>query len=162
MPGRITFELSQVLVISREGTRATVLVQIVGDTVCEPDETFTVQLSKPEGATLEGPGEQTVTILNDDTVGAIVLSPSPLVTAENGPSVPLKVRLTCPPAAPITVSLSASPPLATIAPAAVRFVPARWNVPATVQVTGLDDPACQAATAFYTITGVERERQSCL
>jgi uncharacterized repeat protein (TIGR01451 family) len=146
-------EISRVVIIPRERLSATVSIQIVGDTVCEPDESFTLELSEATGARRGEPHEQTVTISNDDSVGNIVLSPSTITTSESGAPVPLEVRLTCPPAAPVTVSLSASPPLARIVPAAVRFVPARWNVPATVRVIGLDDPDCEPSTPrSYTIT----------
>ena len=44
---------------------AAVVVPVVGDTVIEPDETFTVRLSKPTNATLKKTGA-VGTILNDD------------------------------------------------------------------------------------------------
>ena len=46
-------------------TSQTVVVQVRGDTVTEPDETFVVTLSSPDGAQLQR-GEATGTILNDD------------------------------------------------------------------------------------------------
>jgi Tol biopolymer transport system component len=47
-------------------TSGTIAVQVVGDTVVEPDETFTVILSNPANATLAR-AQATGTILNDDT-----------------------------------------------------------------------------------------------
>jgi len=44
---------------------ATITVNVAGDTVVEPDETFTVTLSAPTGSTL-GTAAATATILNDD------------------------------------------------------------------------------------------------
>jgi hypothetical protein len=41
-------------------------VSVVGDTVVEPDENFSVALSAPSGATLCQPSAATVTIINDD------------------------------------------------------------------------------------------------
>jgi len=44
---------------------ATITVNVAGDTVVEPDETFSVTLSAPTGSTL-GTAAATATILNDD------------------------------------------------------------------------------------------------
>ena len=44
----------------------TITVPVVGDTVFEADETFTVQLSNASGATIAGTGAGTGTITNDD------------------------------------------------------------------------------------------------
>ncbi len=144
--------ISDEIEIEAGSTSATVSLEIVGDTVCERHETFKVRLSDPTGARLGAPDEVEVTIRNDDA-GDIVLSPAAVLTAENGPPVPLEVRLTCQPAAPVTVSLSASPPLATFVPAQVRFVPERWETPARVQVLGVDDTDCEPGMPVsYTIT----------
>ena len=55
--GTLTFDPGQ--------TAATVPVTVRGDDVVEPDETFTVHLSNPAGATVEDP-DGVVTILDDD------------------------------------------------------------------------------------------------
>ena len=55
--GRVVFTAGQ--------TSAQVSVPIVNDTVVEPDETFTLTLSEPDGATL-GDGAAVGTIVNDD------------------------------------------------------------------------------------------------
>lgn len=47
-----------------------ILVDVLGDTTVEPDETFTVTLSSPVGATLQS-AVGTGTILNDDMVGPV-------------------------------------------------------------------------------------------
>ena len=60
------------LVIPAGQTTGTISVPIVGDTIPEADETFTVALSNPVGATLVG-GPGVGTILNDD--GSIVGAP---------------------------------------------------------------------------------------
>ncbi|NCY17903.1 MAG: hypothetical protein EBX39_14320, partial [Actinobacteria bacterium] len=55
----------------RTGQRtATIVVAVMGDTVVEPDETFTVELSNPANATL-GVSTAVGTILNDDTLVAM-------------------------------------------------------------------------------------------
>ncbi len=63
----------------------TVTVQVLGDTVREPDETFTVQLANARGAQILKP-YGVGTILNDDPIvgaGAVIVS-SPTVVEGNG------------------------------------------------------------------------------
>jgi hypothetical protein len=62
--GTITFQPGQ--------TRAEVTVQIIGNTLPEPDKTFRVVLSDPAGALL-GTSVATVTILNDDTLTTVTI-----------------------------------------------------------------------------------------
>ncbi|BDI31658.1 hypothetical protein CCAX7_37090 [Capsulimonas corticalis] len=57
---------SGTLIIPAGQTSATIAVPILGDTVPEPDETFTVNLSNAVGATLIG-GQGVGTIVNDDS-----------------------------------------------------------------------------------------------
>ena len=57
-------------------TSQTINVDIVGDTVVEPNETFTVTLSSPSGATLGTPSG-TGTIQNDDVAAPTVSNVSP-------------------------------------------------------------------------------------
>jgi hypothetical protein len=64
-----------VLSFSPGTTSRTIVVQVNGDTVVEPDETFTVNLSSPVNATIAD-GQGICTILNDD--GAT--SPTPTAT----------------------------------------------------------------------------------
>lgn len=53
----------------------TVAVSVLGDTVSEPNETFTLSLSNPNGATLGAITSTTATIINDDTV---TINPDPI------------------------------------------------------------------------------------
>ncbi len=62
-------------------TTQQITVLVNGDTVVEPDETFTVQLDNPTNATI-GDGDGTGTIVNDDT--DVTLAVSPLSVTENG------------------------------------------------------------------------------
>lgn len=49
----------------------TITIQVNGDTTVEPDETLSVALSAPTGATLAGAGKATGTILNDDLIAPV-------------------------------------------------------------------------------------------
>jgi hypothetical protein len=70
--GTVTFAAGQ--------TSATITVLVLGDTLHEPDETFTVVLSSPVGLTI-GTGTATVTITNDD---AAPVMPTVSLTATDG------------------------------------------------------------------------------
>ncbi len=59
-------------------TTQTIAVKVLGDTTVEPDETFTLALSNPTGATLTRP-TATATITNDDKA----TTPSPSANAVN-------------------------------------------------------------------------------
>jgi Calx-beta domain/WD40-like Beta Propeller Repeat len=63
-------QTSGTLTFAAGETAKTVVVPVVGDTLAEPSETFTVTLSTPTNATL-GDSEATGTILDDDTPPAL-------------------------------------------------------------------------------------------
>jgi hypothetical protein len=65
MSGHVTISPSQ--------TSKTITVPVNGDTTQEPDETFTVQLKNPEGATISK-AQGTGTIINDDAAPAPALA----------------------------------------------------------------------------------------
>jgi hypothetical protein len=64
--------VSGTLTLPAGATSGTVVVPVVGDALDENDETFTVTLSGPVGATL-GDGQATGTILDDDPLPALVV-----------------------------------------------------------------------------------------
>jgi MSHA biogenesis protein MshQ len=57
---------SGTLSIPALSTSGSIGIQVCGDTVFEPDETFTLTLSSPTNATLGSPSVGTATIINDD------------------------------------------------------------------------------------------------
>lgn len=61
---------SGTLVFAPGTTSRSISITVLGDSVVEPDETFTVRLSNPAGATI-GDGQAMVTILNDDEPAAM-------------------------------------------------------------------------------------------
>jgi aryl-phospho-beta-D-glucosidase BglC (GH1 family) len=75
--GTLTFAAGQ--------TQKTVTVQINGDTVYEPDETFLFNLSSPTGATL-GRGQAVGKILNDDAAPVVPVASINDVTVTEGNS----------------------------------------------------------------------------
>ncbi len=99
--------ISRVVRFTRGQIRQTVTIKINGDTVSEPDETFFVDLSNPDGATL-GKRRGVGTILDDDTpdpdVSLSVADAS--VTEGNGESKKLRFNVSAQPAPKSTVTVN--------------------------------------------------------
>ncbi len=86
-------------------TSETISVTIYGDTLGEADETFSVDLSNPSGATINGSGQAIGTILDDDPVSAFINDVS--VVEPDGTNIvtaTFTVTLSAPSAQSITVS----------------------------------------------------------
>ena len=66
-----------VLTFAPGETSKTVAVSVLGDTVAEANETFTLNLSSPSGATLGAISSATATIINDDSNTGGNLLPTP-------------------------------------------------------------------------------------
>jgi hypothetical protein len=104
--GTITFVAGQ--------TTATIVVSIIGDSLVEGDETFTITLSDPAGLTL-GRATATVTILDDDQPPAPA-SPSVSFTTSTAQvtegnrnwTYTVKVRLSAASSSPVTVRVATS------------------------------------------------------
>ena len=89
-------------------TSGTVSVSVLGDSVDEPDETFTVRLSNASGATIRD-GAGTGTIADDDDAPRVTLVLTPEVIDEAGGTSTVTARLDRPSSADTTVSVSAAP-----------------------------------------------------
>lgn len=97
------------------------------------------------------PADVSVTNLDDDASGIVVLANGTLRTSEAGGTAELWVVLACQPIADVTVGVSSSNTAeGTVSPAVLVFTPANWNVPQRVTVTGIDDPV-DDGDASYTI-----------
>ena len=92
-------------------TSAQIAVTVLGDGAVEPDETFTVTLSNPQGLTL-GTSTATLTITNDDTASAPSLSVADVSVTEgnNGTSnVTITVTLSAASTATVAVAYATQP-----------------------------------------------------
>ena len=68
---------------TRELTK-TVTVQVVGDTISEPDENFVVKLANPQFGTVGTAGTATGTIQNDDTAVALDINDAKVTEGNSG------------------------------------------------------------------------------
>ena len=86
----------------------TVSVTVAGDNVDEPNETFTVTLSNPSGATI-GDGAATGTITDDDATPTVTLALSSSSITEVNQQSTVTARLDHPSSEETTVTVSVSP-----------------------------------------------------
>jgi hypothetical protein len=95
--GTLTFAPGQTL--------AVVTVTVKGDQKVEPDETFTLTLSNPSNNTvLSSPSSAIATIVNDDVLGVLSISASPVQNVPVGTTEAFfTVTLSQPPASTVTV-----------------------------------------------------------
>ena len=122
-------------------TQKSIVVQVVGDLVDEPNKTFTVRLANATNGTIED-GTATGTIIDNE--GAPSLSVNDVSTAEeNAGTTPLQftVALTSPSGLPVTVQYATAPDTATAADftatsGSLSFAPGETTKTVTVQVTG--------------------------
>ena len=98
--GRLTFSAGE--------TSRTVAVTVTGDTVDEPDETFTVTLSNAVGAVL-GDATGTGTIVDDDEAPTVTLVLTPDTMEENGGVSTVTARLDRPSSEETTVTVTVTP-----------------------------------------------------
>ena len=141
-------EASGTLTFATTVTRQPVVVTLLGDPADEPDETFTLTLSSPQGAEL-GDASGTGTIEDDDEppqrqrrAVAAEFGSGPYAAAEGGAAAAVLVRLSDAPegevAIPLTVRNKGGAAAVDYAVAkTVRF--AGGQVTATVTVTAVDD-----------------------
>jgi hypothetical protein len=136
----------------------TIDVDIIGDTFSEPDETLSVQLSRPQGATLET-ATATATIGNDDAPPQTVITivPNTLSQPEgNSGTVPFVFTVSLNPAnaEPVTVNYQTVDGTATVADGdyqaatgTLTFTPGQQTQQITVNVVG-DTKANEGAETF--------------
>jgi hypothetical protein len=132
-------------------TSKAVLLHLVGDTVPEYDETFTLNLSNPTGATL-GTAAGTVTIYNDDT--PILTAADASVVEGDAGTTALTFTVSLDRAAPwpVTINYATSDGTATAGSdytatgGTVTFAPGETSKTVTVNVTG--DTTAEADETF--------------
>ena len=134
-----------VITFAPGATSQTVVVNINGDNIDEADETFTVNLSAPSGATLGANATNTVTIQNDDSPPAISISDATVVEGNNGTtSAVFTVTLSNPSSSTVTVDYATSDGSATTAdndyvqanPTTLSFNPGSTSKTISITVNG--------------------------
>jgi azurin len=94
-----------------------------------------------------------VTNTDNDTSDATV-SPTTLVTTENGGSATFKVALTSKPSSDVTIALSSSDTgEGTVLPASLTFTTLNWNTQQSVTVKGVADTIVDGPIEYSIVTG---------
>lgn len=135
--------------INPGATTAVIALPLVNDGIPEGEERFQLLLTKTEGGQLLQ-GIVEITIVDDDLPG-VRLSAATNTTSEAGASVDLAVTLTAQPTAPVTVTVSSSDPSEGALSQQLLFTPQNWNIPQTVQVTGVDDQVDDGDISYQVI-----------
>ncbi len=124
----------------------TVSVTVAGDNVDEPNETFTVTLTNPSGATL-GDATATGTITNDDDDPTVTLVLTPATITEAGGKSTVTATLNHPSSDATTVTVSASP----VSPAVAGDYTLSGNLDLTIAA------GATTSTGTVTITAVDND-----
>ena len=134
-------------------TSQTVTVPVLDETLFETNETFTVNLTTPEGATIaKGKGVGTATIVNDDAPPAVSIGNGTLVSGDTGSSVQFIVTLSEPSGVPAKVHFATASGTAR-AGTAFKSLSGTLTIDAgqtqqTILVPLLVDPASSAGKTF--------------
>ena len=93
------------------------------------------------------------TNIDSDVAGFFVNPISGLTTTEAGGTAHFTVVLNSQPSADVTIALSSSNPSeGTVSPASLTFTSDNWNIPQTVDVTGVNDPFDDGDIPFTIVT----------
>lgn len=135
-------------------TTQTITVDITDDSAQEGDETFSIQLSNPSGATIaDGSGLGTIA---DNDMPEVLLTETDLGTevGEDGTTDSYALVLTTQPTDDVTIALMADSQV-TLDKTQVVFTAANWNVPQNVTIIAVDDTtpeADQTIAVSHTVT----------
>jgi len=119
-------------------------ITINDDNVVETDETFAVNLSNPNNATLGTPNSTIVTIVSDDQP-TVQFSSSDYIVNENGGSISIQITLDQPPVVPIVVTYTTNDNTAsagtdyTASSGMVTFIPGDTSETVTINILNDSD-----------------------
>ena len=133
----------------------TIRVTVTEDAVAEGDETFTMRLHDPRGATLAD-GEATATINDDDDdARAVRVQPTALTLYVGGSAATYTVVLAAEPTAEVAIAATVSGSTAiSVTPTELRYTAADWASGRTVTVTAAAAALeGDTATIRHTVSG---------
>ncbi|WP_242728670.1 DUF4347 domain-containing protein [Microcoleus vaginatus] len=137
-------------------TSKTLTLDVLGDTLVEPDETIAVTLSSPTSPGVTPTiitATATTTITNDDKADFTVNPISGLTTSEVGGKAEFTVKLNAQPTANVTIGLrSDTVAEGTVSTNSLTFTPANYNQPQTITVSGVDDLVADGPQPYKIVT----------
>ncbi|MEG4021533.1 DUF4347 domain-containing protein, partial [Microcoleus sp. S13C4] len=136
-------------------TSKTITLDVLGDTLVEPDETIAVTLSSPTSPGITPTittATATTTITNDDKAG-FTINPTALTTSEVGGTGTFTVKLNSQPTADVTIGLTSSN-LAEgkVSTNSLTFTTANYDQPQPITVSGVDDLVADGPQPYKIVT----------
>ncbi len=148
-----------VLSFSAENFAAPQMAQITGVDDAKEDGpqlyTITTSPATSEDKTYHGinPIDPSVTNIDDDTAGFMLVPPAGLVTTESGGEATFTIALNHAPTADVTIPLRSDNLMeGTVSPESLVFTAANWMAGQTVTVTGVDDAAPDGPRKYHVVT----------
>ncbi|WP_333223282.1 Calx-beta domain-containing protein, partial [Microcoleus sp. Pol12A5] len=136
-------------------TSKTITLDVLGDTLVEPDETIAVTLSNPTSPGITPTittASATTTITNDDKAG-FTINPTALTTNEVGGTATFTVKLNSQPTADVTIGLrSDNVAEGTVSTESLTFTTANYNQPQTITISGVDDLVADGPLPYKIVT----------
>jgi len=116
-------------------------VSVIQDNIDEDNETIIVDIASCDDGIEDGVQQQTITIVDDDSVGfTLTETAGGTAVSELGSADSFTVVLEAQPASDVVLDiLSGDTGEATVDKASIRFTSALWNVPQTINLIGIDD-----------------------
>lgn len=145
--------LAGTLIIAPGTSSNTITVNVAGETLFETDETFTVTLTNPSGATIAD-GTATGTIVNDDAPPTITINDVTLGEGNAGVTpFTFTVSLSNPSTLPVSVNYTTTPdnatPVTDFTPAAGTLIIAPGDTSGTITVNVIGDTLFEPNEQFF-------------
>lgn len=152
VPPLATLSTASVVLPSGSTAAQTVTVTGVSNDIDDGDLVFSIVTDPAVSSDLSysgnNPVDVSVTLLDDDAAGFNVTG-GPLTTGETGTSDTFDVVLTSRPTANVTINMfSSDGSEAQMSPASLTFIPAEWDIPKMVTVTGQNDALADGNVSY--------------
>ncbi|MEG4082530.1 DUF4347 domain-containing protein [Microcoleus sp. POL10_C6] len=136
-------------------TSKSITLDVLGDTLVEPDETIAVTISSPTGPGVTPTittATATTTITNDDKAG-FTINPTALTTSEVGGTGTFTVKLNSQPTADVAIDLSSDNVAeGTVSTNRLTFTSANYDQPQPITVSGVDDLVADGPLPYKIVT----------
>ena len=126
------------LSIPAGSTSANFTLSITDDALPEGDEALILSLSNPISVALGMPYTATVTIVDDEILGSVSISPTSVNVGEDGTTDTYSLVLGSEPSSDVTITLSPDGQTQ-VSSSTLTFTSANWQTPQTVTVSAVDD-----------------------
>lgn len=139
-------------------TPQTVTVTGVNDSVDDGNVAYTIVTGAASSTDLAYNGfavsDVSVTNLDNDAAGVVVMPTSGLVTTEAGATASFTIVLTSQPTSSVSIPVNSSSVLeGTLSTASVVFTTSNWSTPQTVTITGVNDFVDDGDFTYSVVTG---------